>query len=346
MSVIPPEGHEPGIYFGMSDEEYHGDPAIGSSNLRMLKQSPADFHWNWVGNPERIFEKETEALVFGRAVHKLVLEGETAFQKLFMLKPSGDGILTTAEDMKNWLAGRNLDTKGTKEVLAKRIHAFDPRVPIADLVIARAKEEGKTLLTAEQWHRIHIASAYITRNPHLAPSFTDGYPEVAIFWQRRGIRLKCKIDFLRLSGMGIGAVDLKSFRNSKGQPIEQAFDEAAGRYPIQGAHYLDGIRQIRNLYRDGLVYGDHDEEWLHKISRRKEMAFALILYKADGAPFASGRILQPQNELVKNGARDIEQALDVFETYYRHFGETGPWVSLDPPRELFAEDLPRYMLGR
>ena len=28
--------HEDGIYFGMSDEEYHADPALGSTGLKKL----------------------------------------------------------------------------------------------------------------------------------------------------------------------------------------------------------------------------------------------------------------------------------------------------------------------
>lgn len=347
--VIPHEGMEPGVYFGMSEDAYHADPALGSTDLRRLLVAPSEFHWTWAGNPDPETQEDTDALTFGRAVHKLVLEGTNAFQGLYAPKPEGPDVLVTAEDMKVWLRNRGLLDKGTKESMADRIRAIDPGVKIQDVILAEAKRNGREILTDTAYRRIMLASAYITKNPHLARSFAGGQSEVSIFWVRRGVRLKARLDYLRVirwQDRRCAVIsDLKSFGRVKpGQPLAQAVTEAAAGYKHQAAHYMDGLAHAKRMIRDGIVHGAVDREWLERVATAQTMLFAFVFFKSQGSPYAQAKLLQPQNPLIELAQRDVETALDTFTAYHNHFGAAGPWVSLEEPQELSIDEVPRWLL--
>ena len=347
--VIPTEGTEPGIYFGMSDEAYHSDPALGSTDLRKLLIAPSEFHYSWSGNPEPEETEETDALLFGRAVHKLVLEGQEAFEAEYACKPEGPDVLESAEDMRAWLRGRGLLDKGTMEAMSERILAIDPRVRIQRVIVEQERRAGRTILSDAAYRRILMASAYITKNPNLARSFQGGRCEVSVFWIRRGIRLKARLDYLRVirwqERRCAVISDLKSFGRVKpGQDLEQAVGEAAAGYKIQTAHYLEGLRHAKQHIRDGLIHGRVDLDWLQRVQTAQTSLFAFIFYKSQGAPYAQAKLLSPENPILEIARRDVETALDRFELYHDTHGPAGPWVSLEEPQELSIDDLPRWLL--
>lgn len=69
-------GREPGIYLGLSNEEYHDDPAVGSSGIKMLIERPRRFWYASAKNPDRPAKKSTKPMKFGTAYHTLILEPE------------------------------------------------------------------------------------------------------------------------------------------------------------------------------------------------------------------------------------------------------------------------------
>jgi hypothetical protein len=80
---------KPGIYFDMSDEEYHGDKSLSNSGMGKLLHSPRGF---WL---ESNFNKnkkpmETAALKMGRAFHTLFLEPHK-FAADWEIKPNCQG---------------------------------------------------------------------------------------------------------------------------------------------------------------------------------------------------------------------------------------------------------------
>src|SRR5262245_8349396 len=74
----PTKPREPGVYFGLPSAEYHADPSLGSSDLKRLLRSPADYWWSSAMNPDRQPTPDSPAKQKGRALHKLVLEGAEA----------------------------------------------------------------------------------------------------------------------------------------------------------------------------------------------------------------------------------------------------------------------------
>ncbi len=78
---------QPGVYLNMPEEEYHNDPAISSSGIKLLLKSPAKFQEETCYNPNPVDEEEgdTAAKKFGRAYHKLIREPDT-FDEAFTVK--------------------------------------------------------------------------------------------------------------------------------------------------------------------------------------------------------------------------------------------------------------------
>lgn len=90
--------YSPGIYDGISNKEYHADPALGSTSLKTLAlKTPALFDY------ERTHPKFSDAFTLGTAAHSLILENDTS------------GIVVVDAD--NWL------TKAAKEAKAEALAA-------------------------------------------------------------------------------------------------------------------------------------------------------------------------------------------------------------------------------
>lgn len=102
-----PDFPEPGIYFGMPEEEYHAIPALSSSGTKLLAASPMLF-WSkcaWL-SPKRQREQaeaaaEKQHHTMGKAYHCRIMEGAEAFAQRFVveLDPAehGDALVSTAQ---------------------------------------------------------------------------------------------------------------------------------------------------------------------------------------------------------------------------------------------------------
>lgn len=101
---------EPGLYVGMPAEEYHADPAVGSSGIKQLIERPYRY-WYWSPlNPDRPEQAIKKPLKFGTAYHTLMLEPEKFdYQIKFGVKESlipgtlGEGEWDKLQRMKNIL---------------------------------------------------------------------------------------------------------------------------------------------------------------------------------------------------------------------------------------------------
>lgn len=313
-----PKGLEPGIYFGLDEDRYHADPALGSTDLRNLRMSPPDYWWNTpVMNPEWEPEDkdDTPARLRGKAMHKLVLEGEKAFGMRFAKGPKHDPEDTPAE--------KGAATKAAKKALAP----------------------GRELLPHHDYERIAIAGAMISKNPKLAGAFQNGVSEVSIFWNKvvdggRKVRCKCRIDYLKPRGVG----DLKSITNVRKIEFRHACrtSMATYRYDMQAAHYLEGRAQVRELVSAGRVHGDHDPAFLKQVEAAPGFAFQFVFFQAADAPVTWSTILSPKNPIIENAANHNMEAAEAYLDYLETFGANNIWLILDAPRELAMEEMPAW----
>jgi len=65
--------YKPGIYDGVSNADYHADPALGSTSLKTLAtRTPAHYQH------DKAHPKSSDAFTLGTAVHSLILEADTS----------------------------------------------------------------------------------------------------------------------------------------------------------------------------------------------------------------------------------------------------------------------------
>lgn len=265
-----PFRHAPGIYFGLDEDVYHADPALGSTDLKRLLTSPPDYWWNSWMNPAKPEESDKAHLVFGRAVHKMVLEGEAAFSAAYRRAPDPATCLVTDDDCVRWISenGAKIAEARDRIAMARRatetdeqvgeidaelkavealaagklprskagkvtsILLVDPTVAILDEIKAQAEAERVTLLPAESYDRIVTAAAMIQRNPNLATAFEGGRSEVSIFWEQDlGNGGPVIPCKCRIDYLKLrGVGDLKSISNTQGRPLPQAARGAIATY--------------------------------------------------------------------------------------------------------------------
>lgn len=298
-----------GIHFGLDETIYHSDPALGSTDLRHLLQGGPSYWWDSPLNPNREQDEDTPARLRGRAMHKLVLEGEAFFDKLFVRSPH-------SEDM----------TPAEKSAATKALKAKLP--------------PGMSILPGKDYDRTVIAAAMITRNPSLQGAFSGGAAEVSVLWERSGIRRKARFDYMKPRGIG----DLKSHTNIKRIEFPRSCREAIAnwRYEVQAAHYLEARAAVPSLVGAGMVHGAHDAAALKVVVAAKQFAFQWVFFAAAGAPVTWSTILSPENPIVEIAQREIERATDIYRAYMDRFGPDQIWLLEDKPEELAIEELPAW----
>jgi hypothetical protein len=341
---------EPGVYFNLPAADYHADPSLGSSDLKQLLQAPAVYWWHSHMNPERPPSPDSAAKQKGRALHKLVLEGEKAFAAAFATEPQPDahpGCLVTLDDLKAKCRELGEANGGTKAELAKRIKLKDAKAIIFDEILSTfrvmVERDGIELLKRDAMREVRQAAASITLNPHLARAFQGGIAEVSVFWvDKHGIACKCRLDWLKPRTI----VDIKKCANQR----ERSFDVAVllaiaeYRYDISARHYLDGYRHLYRFAAEGRVFGDCPLKpgWHARIATPDAMRWTWVFHQTEGAPVTKGLELLPGSSALHRAAREIVQAKQTYLSCLEKFGTT-QWVSDAPIQTIDDTDLPVWM---
>jgi hypothetical protein len=306
--VVSTALHADGIYFGMSDTEYHSDPALGSTGLKKLVDNAPDFWWSSSFNPAREEENDdTPAKIFGRQLHQCVLEGVEKFK-----------------------AGH-----------APQYHPGNRKEGIAE--IAEIRTNGKVPVKFRDYQRILAASSFIKANSFLAKAFEGGQPEVSVFWTADGIRFKARFDYLKMQAI----TDLKSIRAKTEKPFKMLCMDAIGSYDylVSAEHYSEGRRQMARLLKQDAVFGaeEHDVSlsWLIQASG-SAFAFVFVFWKAEGSPITSGFKLSPENPLFEMARGRIVRAVRNYQRYMEEFGSDCAWVLNEPLIEIDETDLPAF----
>lgn len=307
-----------GLHFDLLEEYHHADHGLGSTNIRMLAKSPADYwHESWM-NPSRPEDRDTDARLVGRAMHKLIFEGDAVFGSMYSRGPDQRGMKTAEK------------TKTTKEANES------------------ARTEGKVSIKADAYDRIVMAARMIRLNPHLATAFSNGYAEVTFVYELDGIRRKVRYDYIKAvqrdKGIVAGIGDLKSVANEAEKPIDQAcYDAVANwRYDVQSAWYLDAMPHVSTAIREGRVYGFRgDPAFLDRLQRHSVAAWQWIFFQKSRAPVTFSMSLSPGSAYLETGRITIQRALDNFRQYRDQYG-TDMWIEIHPVCEAEIERMPSW----
>lgn len=213
----------------MSDQDYYAQPGLSCSGMADLAVSPMRY-WYWHLNPERPVEEPTPYMVFGTALHCAVLE-PAQFEERFARDLNPDdypGLLRTMDDLRAHLRHLGITPKGTRksEVIAQ-VQSATPAVPILEVLEAEhnRQHEGKGILSADFWVRIHRAADALRLEPAMARILSDnGQAERPFFVTDpvSGVNLKARMDLVTPSC----TLDVKTFTARRGKSIDRAVAEA------------------------------------------------------------------------------------------------------------------------
>jgi hypothetical protein len=191
---------EPGIYQGMSNQNYQDADAISNSQIKAALYNTNEWKSQYVDGKDR---PDPNLIHFrqGDLVHCLTLDPET-FQARFIVDPSGQ--------------------KTPKAALVKQ-----------------AVSQGMYCVTAEEYSDCKAMSQAILEHPASAPFFRDydGYNELSLFTYDpiSGQRIKCRIDRL-MKGEGIWyLLDVKTAFDASYSGFQKAAVKLG--YHIQAAFY-------------------------------------------------------------------------------------------------------------
>jgi hypothetical protein len=324
-----------GLHFGLPFERYLDDPGLGSGNIRKLAMNPSDYWFESAMNPERQKRKDKKAFVLGHALHKFVIEGREAFDDVFLRGPTVDDALTS----------------GQKGVATKRANA-------------EAAQSGLVMLKADEYDGIARWAGAIHRNPYLTEAFKGGFGEVSVFWEREGVRLKGRFDYLKIMkrpGYMLAANgDLKTVENIYGDTFKRVCRQAIERYhyDAQAAHYIDGLARIpqmvreKRTYTNALMLSSFPDDWLKQfLASEIRYAWQWIFVQKNGFPttcsfsMTPGLNENPGSAIFETGASKVNRGLQNYINCMAKFGPDKPWEEFEPPEELMSEDMP-YAYGK
>ncbi|EHJ6702603.1 exodeoxyribonuclease VIII [Escherichia coli] len=196
------EDIEPGIYYGISNENYHAGPGVSKSQLDDIADTPALYLWR---KNAPVDTTKTKTLDLGTAFHCRVLEPEE-FSNRFIVAPKF-----------------NRRTNAGKE----EEKAF----------LMECASTGKTVITAEEGRKIELMYQSVMALP-LGQWLVEsaGHAESSIYWEdpETGILCRCRPDKIIPEFHWI--MDVKTTADI--QRFKTAYYDY--RYHVQDAFYSDG----------------------------------------------------------------------------------------------------------
>ncbi|SQY79733.1 exonuclease VIII [Escherichia coli] len=193
---------EPGIYYGISNENYHAGPGVSKSQLDDIADTPALYLWR---KNAPVDTTKTKTLDLGTAFHCRVLEPEE-FSNRFIVAPEF-----------------NRRTNAGKE----EEKAF----------LMECASTGKTVITAEEGRKIELMYQSVMALP-LGQWLVEsaGHAEPSIYWEdpETGILCRCRPDKIIPEFHWI--MDVKTTADI--QRFKTAYYDY--RYHVQDAFYSDG----------------------------------------------------------------------------------------------------------
>lgn len=191
----------------MTETEYRRQEGISRSELWRLRESPEKFKW-YQEHPE----PATPALIFGAAVHKLLLEPET-FADEFAVAPECDR-----------------RTKDGREAY----NAF------------LAASDGKSIISLADYEKA-VEMAQRALEAPFVEKLLDGEHEKPFFWvdDLTGEKCKCRVDCITNLDGKPTIIDYKTAKSAATHSFNRSIYNYG--YHVQAAMYSDGVMAAMGL---------------------------------------------------------------------------------------------------
>lgn len=343
MSLLPD-----GLYLHLPEAEYFAQGRLGSTDLAKLYLHREGWWWSSHLNPDRV-DEDTDARDFGKALHKIILEGDEAFEEAFVQAPEKSdykGLCVTVDEIREALSGAGIPTPGgkAKAHYVALAQAEAPHLPIWDAIWAEFEEtlDGRTPLPRADWRALQIMAQTVRGHPEIGQLFAfsaDHIPlaEVSVLWtDEHGIRRRARIDEL----IPTVNIDLKTLGNFAGKPLRFAAGERVAReaYHIQMADHHEARKIAYRFIREGKVHGGSTMErtWLARFPEEApRWDYVWLFYQRPDAKKGMAPVVFPWwedfgEDLHRRGLRCAHEAIQTYRRCMAEFGPDKPWTRVEP----------------
>lgn len=339
-----------GVYLGLDDKTYFKQKRLGSTDLAKLFLQREGWWWQSWLNPLKDNEP-TEAQNFGRALHRIILEGVDAYERTFVIGPDKadfKGLCVTIEDILTRLSEDGIEVPKTATKSKPKLIQFAtevaPEIPIWDVIVARAKEENgeRATVTSTEDSHLRTMSDAIRNHPEIGPLFAfshDHVPlaEISIFYTDQwGVPRRARLDEL----VPTVTIDLKSLANFNGRPLSFATGEHMAKmgYHIQMADHHMARHVLYRFIREGKVFDGTTEErnWLARFpDEARNWGYVWLFYQKPDQRKGMAPIIFPWEEdyggdLHRRGLRAAVEAIQTYRRCMATFGPDKPWLRSEP----------------
>ena len=316
-----------GIYVNLAPERYFAADRLGSTDLAVLHNRPADWFYRSRHNPFRAERESSEEMDFGSALHALLLEGEDAYQRQCVIRPETYFDEKTGEE-KPWHGGAKVCKAWAEE----------------------HERPGVIVLTPDMDRRVRHMAMLIAHHPDLGEPMRAGLSEVSVLWTNDdGVKLRARFDKL----LPKFVVDLKTHGgDGRGHSsTQECLDLVAKRHmDVQRFLYFQARQRMAGFCEAGAVYGATEEQklWIARVALVEDWRWAWIFYrrrddKRGRAPIVKPIFRSHFDASFESGRQKCEVALKNWRTFVDRFGFDTPWAVIEPAEEPADHEFPQWL---
>lgn len=337
--------HAPGIYFGLSESEYHADVSLSTSGIKKLLEGPEEWWWQSHLNPARPAREVKDCLARGTLWHCRILEPEN-FDLKYILAPaltddfaSGRPVLRTVSDMKEWLDDNMVPYKKSmlKDELVDiiRLYGQGPDAPyLYDFETARFVEDHRektVIYSRDVYDDMLDAEGAILSHPEYSKVFAGGMSEVSIFWidEESGIPMKARIDKLKARAI----LDYKTIHVPRGKGLKKAALSAIKfeHYDLQVAVYTLAVAHAVNMINagTGIIHGEVPGSFIDEFRQQPEKLFGFVFQQEERPNAIRGlKVVRNRNDTFNvfgAGLVFMQEGIQLYQRYMELFGTEKRW---------------------
>ena len=268
---------EPGYYYDLSNDDYHGSFGFSSSQVKTLvEKTPAHLKHSFTAE-----RSETENMLLGTVVHTLVLEPEKFDDEFYVSGEEkhkmprgrgGDIVLSVIENGSSaWESfviepAMNKRTKAGKEEFA----AFQAKCEREALTVVKQEhidaaaqymdavnQIGDRIPITKTMHdKAQAMAASVKAHPDASAMLLDVIPESSVYWWYNSTdpdddleyKLMCKVRPDALSRRYPVVIDVKTTVDASLSGFQRSIQKF--QYHLSAAMYLEGVNQCKPLLKD------------------------------------------------------------------------------------------------
>lgn len=230
----------------LSNEDYHADPAIGSSGLKKFMECPALYYAHYINPKGKENRPKSDALTFGSQAHLKLLEPDV-FEESFMV----------SEEFSVLKSGEN---KGASVPMNKAHASYKS-------FAAECRKAGKEPLLHSDFEMLCEMAAMLKNDPLINACFTGvGQNECSFFAKDEitGLVMKSRPDrVVNLQGVGgykYIIIDYKTTAGDLGDVAQEQIKRREKRH-LQAASHIAPIEGIMNIKIDAVIYICQSKEY-------------------------------------------------------------------------------------